>query len=87
MKLNSVEEKKSARASINIHVELRKNEKIAFLRCNNHVTLFYYKLLIHDGNSQLNTIHLPYKHEPNIINEIRMCFVFGPKFCIVKRIR
>ena len=27
------------------------------------------------ANGQLNTIHLPYKHDPENINEIHMCFL------------
>ena len=43
---------------------------------------------IRDGKSQLNTIHLPYKHDSNNINGFHECFVaFCIKFCIVKIVK
>ena len=47
--------------------------------CNNRVPLFEKKPKILNGNSQLDTIHLPYKHDSiNIIVQ---------SFCIVKVVK
>ena len=46
---------------------------------------FRVRINIKKWPSQLNSIHLPFKHDPNNINEIHVCsFMFHTKVCISK---